>query len=984
MISVVNMIPNSWSDEENQDCEPCLSVNPANPSEMIATAFTYDNPAGTSAVSPAMSTAWAPLYYSTDGGQTWTLQNVMPSGVGAILPTFDVTARFGGTSGAVYTGLISSVSSNIVINRAPNATTTQPTIVTISGGDQPFAEATTALGGGASGDDHVYVGYNSSALVATVDQSQNAATAPAPAGFAPLTLDSRGGEDGPKTRATMHADGTVYIVFYSGQSAGTDVVVVKDLNWGYSTPPYAALTDPGDHKTGVRVATNISVGASGSEDADFGNDRRGWELAICVDPNNDQRVYLCYNTGTSAADYTLHLRESVDGGKTWSTDKRTIVKAKNPGVAINLLGEVGFLYQQVTGPDASARWQTIYEHSATDFASYDSHTLADVPATTPTPSTSMATYIGDYVKLLAVGKNFYGVFSANNTPTMANFPSGVTFQRNVDMATGTLLGTDNTTPVAISIDPFFFSSTGIAASVDFYVRDWIDSPTSYDTGVEPSTHPVFYTTSDVWNQRSNATPTFNANNQPDNQDPQIASMGSNYAYARVSRRAPAPSGSADVTVTAEFLFADFGLGVAYADLLPSATTTLDFHAADNQLITAGVPWTLPATHSQHVCLAVQISSPSDPYQQPSLRGRSPGWPDGTDTTVLNDNNKAQRNLGIFPVGQSAAKQKATMFVYALLHNAATQTRDMEVQYAGGVVEGVTAREVSVAFYGQAAQTLTAGHVLTAARMLPGENRWLGIAIPVSSPTSAPTYHDFYEVVAGRTLSGFRVTAQVTAQAAFIAANVVAERALLARHAALFSEPLPAVDLATLEQLTTAPDPALYTSYLRETALAPARLAVLAKTVHLTSAAAGVHQTRVTAALTQNDVIGLAAAHAGLLYELDALTTMAQKAAGDANDILVDLSWLRAIYARARLPQALIDDVRSRAQDFILAFAARTAGPADVPALVHGLGPDLAQTASALGGQLPALVAAVGTASEPDAAQRALHAYLTALDALIPG
>ena len=32
MLTVVNMIPNGWSDEQNQDCEPNLSVNPANPS----------------------------------------------------------------------------------------------------------------------------------------------------------------------------------------------------------------------------------------------------------------------------------------------------------------------------------------------------------------------------------------------------------------------------------------------------------------------------------------------------------------------------------------------------------------------------------------------------------------------------------------------------------------------------------------------------------------------------------------------------------------------------------------------------------------------------------------------------------------------------------------------------------------------------------------------------------------------------------------
>jgi hypothetical protein len=51
-ISVVNMIPRGWSDEQNQDCEPGISVNPANLNEMAGTAFTFDNPAGSSALSP--------------------------------------------------------------------------------------------------------------------------------------------------------------------------------------------------------------------------------------------------------------------------------------------------------------------------------------------------------------------------------------------------------------------------------------------------------------------------------------------------------------------------------------------------------------------------------------------------------------------------------------------------------------------------------------------------------------------------------------------------------------------------------------------------------------------------------------------------------------------------------------------------------------------------------------------------------------------
>ena len=58
-----------------------------------------------------------------------------------------------------------------------------------------------------------------------------------------------------------------------------------------------------------------------------------------------------------------------------------------------------------------------------------------------------------------MGNDFYGIFSGNNTPDTNNFPNGITYQRNADFDAGTLLDVDNTTPVEVSIDPFFFKVT---------------------------------------------------------------------------------------------------------------------------------------------------------------------------------------------------------------------------------------------------------------------------------------------------------------------------------------------------------------------------------------------------------------------------------------------------------------------------------------------------------------------------------------------
>ena len=115
---------------------------------------------------------------------------------------------------------------------------------------------------------------------------------------------------------------------------------------------------------------------------------------------------------------------------------------------------MGFAYQQFTG----TRWVTQLEVTADGWASAAT-TMVLHTAPSNTPARAFFPYIGDYIRLLAVDDEFYGVFSGNNTPDAANFPSGVTYQRAANWATQTLLSTDNVTPVPRSMDPFFFHWT---------------------------------------------------------------------------------------------------------------------------------------------------------------------------------------------------------------------------------------------------------------------------------------------------------------------------------------------------------------------------------------------------------------------------------------------------------------------------------------------------------------------------------------------
>src|SRR5260370_6999032 len=96
-------------------------------------------------------------------------------------------------------------------------------------------------------------------------------------------------------------------------------------------------------------------------------------------------------------------------------------KAAELAVGVGNTCAVGLLAEQLSG----ARWVTHIVQSRDAFATIQDVILANVPANTPVQQ--FLPYLGDYDYLLAVGNEFRGVFCANNTPDLANFPQAVTY-----------------------------------------------------------------------------------------------------------------------------------------------------------------------------------------------------------------------------------------------------------------------------------------------------------------------------------------------------------------------------------------------------------------------------------------------------------------------------------------------------------------------------------------------------------------------------
>jgi len=445
------MIPRSLSSETNQDSEPTLAVNPANPLQIAASAFTPDPGGG----------SLAPIYVSTDGGNTWVLNSIVPSDSSQGSMTADITVAFSSTSNVLYAGIIrlpivnNSTRLNILSTKDFLSSSKMKVLVDRMGVDQPYVEAATAASGPEKGKDQVFVGSNDfgapNGKTATIDRSSNGR------GFTKVRIESRttSGQDGPSVRPAVHSDGTVYAVYHAwrtfDQNTGNrtaDIVVVRDDNWGNGAPPFGALKDT-DNLSGRRVVQNSHF----NFDDFLGLERTGGAVSIAVDPTDSNVVYVSW-ADTQNGVYTIHLRKSSNRGVAWSAnDLKSVGSATNPALAVNNKGAIGFLYQQLVGTGASQRFVTHFQHSD-DGQNWTDLVLADTPANRP--EKSFDPYLGDYAHLLSIGSNFYGIFSANNEPDPAHFPNGVSYQRNHDFTKKQLLDTDGVAPVDPSIDPFFF------------------------------------------------------------------------------------------------------------------------------------------------------------------------------------------------------------------------------------------------------------------------------------------------------------------------------------------------------------------------------------------------------------------------------------------------------------------------------------------------------------------------------------------------
>lgn len=883
-----------------------------------------------------------------------------------------------------------------------------------AGGDQVYSVWRNFTPAGmATSCNSISSGFVTPSLVCSQDGGNN--------WTAPLAL---GAGDFP--RITTAPNGNIYVVYRVGGNLMLDRY----------TACSAGLARPVGFPRVVAAVNRVACPVAGLDRCNNGNDLSSHTVAL--DDTNPNHVYVAYAINTAPNNENIQVRDSIDGGTTWPAGQA--VTLNSPVNARRFMPwvctENGSAY--VSWYDRRAA--TVSNNDLTDFyvggvsvqagslvahpernlsVNADPHCASGWPCGTRAVGDSEQCSVqpqlaGRCRTSTGGGSNTACDFSTTVCPVGETCQTGSGCPKygdynGIGCADGRVFTAwaSATAPPGLPVAAGLTTYGEVVGLADFYVRDWTDDLVSGDDGAEPSTHSVFYKTSDVWNRRGSLPGSFTVDDQPPNEDAGngVGNIGDNWAFARIRRNASPVTGSSQVV--AHFLVSKLGTGSNYVDagvVDPDVTfigpdPTVAFNAGDlGPAITSAYRWHLNAVTSTHLCLAVEISAVGDPFVAPSLVGAAPGWPT-TDLRVINDNNKAQRNMGLSktPARGEGGSPGWSAF-YAIAHNAATYTRDMELRYRA--TQGF--REAHIRIVGERDIPLRPAGTVVLERMLPGENRWVGLAFEApNGEVGTDSAVDFFEVVDDEPINGFSIVVRPSSMRDVLASNLDLHRAVFTRLAASFAcdgdEEQAVAPLAMIRSESTYQDG--YSEFLRcvpEIAgRAMARLVPdrsedpfgIWDGIKLLSEASAKVRPSEGGVEDRQGLRTAAMFHTALLNKLDSFLTMIQLRNGDTADILQMVRWQLDLFAK-RLPNLDCSrDLQRDSQAFIEAFTVRRAGVREYPQYLGQQLRCLSETARLLGcgGELERRAGALAKVLDsPTMLQKAHREYLLALQDAIDG
>ena len=323
--------------------------------------------------------------------------------------------------------------------------------------------------------------------------------------------------------------------------------------------------------------------------------------------------------------------------------------------------------------------------------------------------------------------------------------------------------------------------------------------------------------------------------------------------------------------------------------------------------------------------------------------------------MLNDNNKAQRNMGLSTTPARGVGLSETF--WAIIHNAATYRRDLELEVWLPPELLRRLKKPRIDIVGGRPQALKPRTKVVLQGMQPGENRWVGLTFTPPAGRAGEVIAAYVgEVVNGAIINGFGVGARLAPTPQCIVCTLELHRSVFTRIAASRGDDLADEEVfyvSKLLQRRTVP-PNVYVQFLKD-GMKPlqAMLAALRKdrarrpvrNGAFTDGARPARRARCAVTAVDN----LLVAHIDLLNRLDSFLTMLQLEEGDPADILQNVRWQGELYADVEALSELNSAraMRRLCDEFIGRIERREGTYADFPALLKRVRKGLDETARAL-------------------------------------
>jgi hypothetical protein len=381
-----------------------------------------------------------------------------------------------------------------------------------------------------------------------------------------------------------------------------------------------------------------------------------------------------------------------------------------------------------------------------------------------------------------------------------------------------------------------------------------------------------------------------------------------------------------------------GTGSNYVNANTTTDPTLAFAAGEQvKTMSSGYEWTLTNSSSTHTCLAVEINTTNDPVVTPTLIGRAPGWPD-TDLSVLYDNNKGQRNMGVYSVG---AAPGGSIIYYAILHNAATYLRDFVLHFKPNRYFIKNFKNPEFVFPATEHDIIMKDDHLVIPGMKPGENQWIGIKVPATGALGDEmAVVDFVEVVDNIAVNGFGIGIKAAPAKQVLFENYYLHAEVFFRMGNIFGFKfaLEESEIAIEKLIKNNAGPLSYFEYMKSRA----DLLIKAKDECIKNNNGNDPFTiekalqELLTGIETGDPDMIIVPHAEYNHKMDAFLTYLDKKKGDLADILQNIRWQIELYNL----DLLLNEVNSskalieQSTEFHEAYSAGKIGFEDYPEFIN--------------------------------------------------